>query len=230
MSSTKTNAYYKKKAQSRKQKYKNIKNSRWTTYGNAVAQLASDAWEGVKFIKGIVNTEFKNVDINSSATAVAGGNVLLLNATTQGDGQTNREGSSFRMKSVDVRFLINYNGAAGFNATRVMLVLDRQTNGIAPAVTDILATNTIDSPRNLDYRKRFKILSDKVYLVGANSQPQRYSQVYKKLDVHTQCFASSNLGTVADISTHGLFLVFLSDQAVNGPTFNYYTRIRFVDN
>lgn len=220
---------YNKTRRNRRRNYK-PKPSRWQTYGNAAMQLASDAMKGVRFVKGLINTEFKNIDTNNIPTVTAGGVITLLNGTVQGDGQFNREGSSFRMKSIDVRYQGTYNAAVGYNTYRVMLVLDQQANGVAPALTDILAVNAVDSPRNLDYRKRFLILYDKVHCIGTGNGQQNYDHLHIKNEYHTQCFAASNTGTVADITTNAVYLVMFSDQAVNGPTVNYYGRIRFLDN
>lgn len=198
--------------------------------GWTVGRVAKAALDTALFVKGLVNAEFKNVDTNSFVTAVAGGSVILLNGTTQGDGQTNREGSSFKMTSLYLRYSTTANATASYNTYRVMLVMDRQSNGVAPGVTDILATNTMDSPRNLDYVKRFKVLYDQVNNVGLNAKPQDFYSFKLKLQTHVQCFQSSNTGTVSDITTNGLFLVILSDQATNGPSVNYYHRLRFVDN
>ena len=211
--------------------------SRWQIYGKAAGQLAKDAMKGVQLVKSLINTEFKNVDTNGNVTAIAGGTLQLVNPTSMGSGQNNREGSSFRMKSVLTRFRITVNATApGYQTCRCLLVLDQQPNGTVFGITDLLATNTIDSPRNLDYRKRFKILYDKNFCVSAN-RPQIFDQIYQKFDskvlsnqAHVQCYATSNLGTIADISTNALYMVFLSDQGVNGPTMDYYTRVRFLDN
>jgi len=202
-------------------------------YGNMLVpkpyQFASKF--AVDRLKELINTEFKYIDTNSSVTSVASMAPILLNGCIQGDSATQREGSTIRPKSVDLRYQLTYNATSVQNTVRVMVIIDRQPNGATYSMVDLLSTNAVDSPRNLDYRRRFKILYDKVHCIAANSNPQDYGHFHLKFkDLHTQYFNATNTGGIGDISTNAISLIAFSDQPINGPTFNYYTRVRFLDN
>lgn len=205
--------------------------NRWKIYGKATKQLAADAYKGVQLVKQLVNTEFDYKDTAATVNPAAAGALVLLNGLTQGDTASSRTGNSIRMKSYDMRWFVNNNSSAGQTEVRVMLVLDKQSNGVTPSVTDILATNTVVSPRNLDNRKRFKVIMDRNYAISTAGPSSRYDSAhFKNIQTHVAYYNSSNAGTVADISTNALYLLYLSDQATNTPGLQYYFRLRFIDN
>lgn len=207
------------------------KESRWSIYGKATKQLAQDAYKGVQMVKQLVNTEFDFKDTTTGVSPTSGGSMTLLNGMTQGDTASSREGNSIRMKSLDLRFYLTNNSTAVNTNTRVMLVHDKQPNGSTALVTDVLATNNVVSPRNLDNRKRFKVIYDRTFSLSTAGPSNLNSAFYKKdFNQHVAFYNASNAGTIADISTGALFLLLLSDQAVNAPTINYYFRLRFIDN
>lgn len=191
---------------------------------------AAARW-GVKRLQELVNTEFDYVDSSSSTTVASAGTLRLLNGMAQGDTASSREGNSIRMKSYYMKYQIANNATAVNTNTRVILVLDKQSNGAQPLVTDILATNTVVSPRNLDNRKRFKILYDKCHSLGTAGPANINTEFYfKNQQTHVAYYNGSNLGTIADIATNALYLLTISDQATNLPAINYYFRLRFIDN
>lgn len=135
------------------------------------------------------------------------------------------------MKSYELRLFCTNNATAINTQMRVLLVLDRQSNGVAPGINDILMSSSVASPRNLNNRKRFKIIMDRNYPLSTAGPANRYDNFYQKdIQTHVQYISSSNTGNIADISTNALYLVHLSDQAVNLPQIGYYFRLRFIDN
>lgn len=107
-----------------------------------------------------------------------------------------------------------------------------QANGAAPAATDVLALDQLNSPMNLSNSRRFKTICDiEIPCIGTGG-PQSVSFTrWVKLN-HQVEFNTGNAGTVADISTGSVYL--LSYQGGNiitaAPNANIYTRIRFTDN
>lgn len=127
-------------------------------------------------------TEVKAVDtlvtvIDLLTAGVVG--AVPLNVPVSGAGFYQRVGNKIAMKSLQIRGLI-YPGGANAAATveqicRIMVIYDRQTNGTAPAVADVLLATKFDnttettasSPINMNNRDRFYVLMDMQVLLPA---------------------------------------------------------------
>ena len=127
---------------------------------------------------------------------------------------------------------------------RMIIVVDNQPNGAAPAITDILNTAEPSSQLNLNNRDRFRILCDKEYFfdpvalsttanqsVAAMNRTGYNIKVYKRLN-QEMIFNSVNGGTVADIASGALYMVWLGSIAAgtNVDTNAFVsTRVRYAD-
>lgn len=179
--------------------------------------------------------EWKSIETYMAGSAVAAGTLYLLNGTTQGDNINQREGRQIYVQSIQSNFRAEWNsGAVTSPGTyRVILFYDKQSNGAAPAVSDLLDTSTAlscDALRNLNNRKRFKILLDRRYALtptGA-SNSAIVDSFYLKKFITTQ-YNAGTAGTVADISSNALYLLACSDEAVNGPNNSGVIRVRFTE-
>lgn len=173
--------------------------------------------------------ERKNIDDSSAKwlTGTATWNIACLNDVAQGTSAITRIGRKILMKSILVQgALTNTSGQA-----RILIVYDKQTNGANPAATDILTSNTLMAAQNLDNRDRFIILAD-IYpfaqdenLGNQNTGSLQYKR-YIKCNLET--IYGSNVGTVADIESGGVFML----TNCNGGTVGGETglqRTRFVD-
>lgn len=177
--------------------------------------------------------EWKYIDtVQTSTASVSAGALSLINGCTQGDGPSNREGTQIHIKSIQMRIRTEFNsGDASAGAVRVVLVQDKQANGAAPTVANIYATTTavaVDALRNLDNRKRFKILADRTYIMSPNGDSGYQDDIYLKKPIVTQ-YNSGNAGVVSDISSNSLYILIASDQAANGPFVAFYARVRFTE-
>lgn len=177
--------------------------------------------------------EWKYIDTVFLATAsVAAGTLTLLNGCTQGDGPSNREGTQIHIKSIQVRFRTEFNAAdASAGIVRFVLFQDLQPNGAAPTVGNVYFTttaNAVDALRNLDNRKRFRILADRTHIVSPNGNSGYQEDIYLKKPIMVQ-YNAGNAGVVSDISTNSLYVLTCSDQAANGPFIAWYARVRFTE-
>ena len=184
-------------------------------------------------MSGLQEGEWKYLDVTQASTAsVSAGALTLLTGCATGDGPSNREGTQIYVKSIQVRARIEFNsGDASAGAIRMVLVQDKQSNGAAPNVSDIYSIpvlGPIDALRNLNGRKRFKILSDNTWIVSQNGTPGYQYDIYLKKPITVQ-YNAGNTGTVADISTNALYLLVCSDQAANGPYCAFYSRVRYTE-
>lgn len=177
-----------------------------------------------------INSEVHYSDISLGATAVSTTAAFnLLNGSQTGDGVTNRTGSSIRLRGTDLRFSITGNVIAVSTLTRVLVVIDKEADGLAFAATDLLTSSSVYAAYSAFNQMRFTILYDKVF---SNTTGGPFQQVVChrcKYDVHCM-YNAGNAGTVADINTNSVYLMYVSDQAVNTSTIQGYFRTWFIDN
>lgn len=193
-------------------------------------ELAGKAWTAAKYLKGLINVEFKKFDVDSS-TATSGA-VVHFNGIAQGDSDQTRDGNSVLMKSLLVRGNIVTNGNATSTRCRVIFFIDKQQIGdTTPAQSDILDPdlNQMVAPLNNQTVGRFTILSDKRYslnliLAGASTSTE-YS-FFTRLQKH----ARFNGSAATDIQKNGVYMLFVHDQPTHTPTLHYSSRLKYVDN
>lgn len=183
-------------------------------------------------LKAQAEVRFKDSYATSSASSA--GSIILLNGTTVGDSNGQREGDNILIKSVRVNG--HFIGADATNIIRVMLVIDKQPNQATFNLTDLLDTTSseaVHAYRQTTSRDRFTVLYDRKWsTVGSsgtnpNDSTLRLYKFSKRLNLKSWYFGSA--GTVADLKTNALYLVFMSDSgAVTHPTFVYNARVKFV--
>lgn len=192
--------------------------------------------------------EKKYIDNATRGQAVTNSGVLfLLNGLTQGTSATTRVGQRIMMKNFHLKCLIlaaqvGQTPTITMSLFRVMVLYDVQPNGATPSVTDILETNTGSlgplSPMSIANGSRFKVLYDQRFLcnnqLSAGVLPPKFSnwmEKFQKMNLETQ-YAAANTGTVTDIRTGSLFLLFISDEtaAANACQVDFYCRVRYYDN
>lgn len=182
-------------------------------------------------------------------------NTGCLNAMTQGDGGSNREGRNFRMKNITVKGQIRLGAQVGQtgpdNLPRVFiaLVLDKQTNGaqmnsedcfLNPSGNAVLAA---DPFLNLENSQRFRVL--KTMHIGpeqfAGSQAMgdypAGSIAERGVTVPFTLFAdlknmmvnmTPGTGTVGGISDNSLHIIAFANDISSQPVLDYNSRLRFV--
>lgn len=206
-------------------------------YGLWALKKAGQAHRAVMALKKLLNVEKKYFDV-SSGGSLSSTQIIPLFYPAQGDGGSDRDGISARLKQVDVRIQL-YNPSGGsamtyFNQVRVLLILDKQCNGSNPTITNILASdNSMTAHRNLALATRFRTFYDRVHKVTTSTQDpasNKFIHLHKTLNLKTIFTGSSS--SVSDISTYNLLLVLIPDSTGAGslPDYAYSSRCRFVDN
>ena len=182
------------------------------------AKTSKKGWSGKKYVKAR-DQELKFFDTALSFTADATGEVPAtgqLALIAQGDGESNRDGRKCTLKSILIQGQLLYAPSTGAQATanvHIFLVQDKQANGAAAAVTDVLTTNGFGSAvRNLANNERFKII--KHFIIEMNPHAGATTaynnllkpwQYYKKLDIPMEY--SSTTGAITEIKSNNLFLM-----------------------
>lgn len=202
-----------------------MRRGRPITYG----QIGRKVWRDVKWLKSVVNVEKKHLEYTANTTSSTTAAFVLINGSVPGDTGESRDGQSIKMTSTLVRYTVVVNGSATASVHRVIIFIDTQPNAATPAAGDILDTATnVLSPINITYGTRFKVLRDIIVHVDSTNKIRTVKK-FIKLHSHTK-FNAGTAGTIADISRNALYMLHMSSEATNVPTFDYFVRTRFIDN
>lgn len=195
-----------------------------------------------KVNKMIRSSEKKWYDVGQTLQIPAAGQVYSLSWVPVGDSPEQREGRKIGLTSLQIRVFIPALSTASVGKYRLMVVLDRQSDGgTAPAVLDILEEATAFSQLNAWNSERFRVLFDDTNGIGANQYTTGLvggaasrTQVttinkYLKLDMETTFTAGNGP------SANHLYLLVIGDDGAAVPS--AYSndgvlrcRMRFTDN
>jgi hypothetical protein len=174
------------------------------------------------------DTTVSDTDVDTNAT------ITCLNCMQEGSSVSTRVGRQITMRSVEAQLMVYQNGAATGGVLAIAIVYDRQTNAAAPSWTDIWTADTHSNMmRNHDNKRRFKVLHrDRIALPSVGADVTNVTiEFYRKLRHPTE-YNGTNGGTVADITTGGLFLCYQGSQTpgADDGTLKGRVRVRYVDN
>lgn len=182
--------------------------------------------------------ELKYVDIQNQQNQFDDVGVgVLLNGLVPGTGASQRIGKKVTLKSIQIRGAINA-GALGVNPFsgfgRMFIIYDKQANAAFPTIASILEQTSGTSPMNMDNRERFLVLYDRQFALDQfGGNPSAQVKMYKKLNL-TTVFNAGTAGTVADITSGAVYVVFINENSyvttsTNSPIIRWYSRIRYED-
>ncbi len=205
-------------------------------YNRAIRTMSKTAILAKQLVnlKRMVNTEIKEFNTTFDPTAIidAAGNLVQLTNIPQGDTTITRDGSQCKVLSVYVKGVIKISQSATSSAFRLMLVWDRQTNQVIYTTADLLldasSVDSINSPLNLNNKRRFKVLYDKTFGLNINGRSVIPFRIYKKLNMMIRFDGSTP--SIADLTSNSLSLLMIGDEVTNDPTISWIARVRFVDN
>jgi len=192
--------------------------------------VAKAAWQGVKYIRGLVNSEMLKVDSNPTLSGVQS-RITLLNGMSQGDGANTRSGNSILVRNITIKGFMEINGAVTGN-TRIMIALvqdSQQISDTLPTVGDIFASATNPySLLNTGNLGRFKVLKRWHYNLTpvAGGQNVKALEYYKSVYFHTRY----NGASTTDIQKNGLYLVYITSENTNHPNIDMNVRVGYHDN
>jgi len=213
---------YKKKSYPRKRRVYR-KKSRGST--NWIG-MAKKAYKTAKWVAGLVNSEYKYYEATQATQAVIdyNGQIFNLCDPAQGDGATQRNGDSIKMKTLTLRGDIAYNGTTP-ETVRMIIFNDKESS--VTAGSDILESTGVQtapySGKNPNYKYDTKILYDKTYVID-NQIPLRKFDIVLKVPNHVNFLA-----TTTTIVNNALKLMFIG-QTTNGSLFRFISKTTYVDN
>lgn len=196
--------------------------------------LRTGGWRGVPGRRG----ELKYVDVGVQQNNFDDAGIgILLNGLAPGTGASQRIGKKVTIKTIQMRAAISAN-VAGTNTfsgmVRCFIVYDKQANAAFPTVGAILEQATGSSPMNMDNRDRFLVLYDRQFALDQlGGNPSAQIKMYKRVNL-TTVFNAGTAGTVADITSGSIYVVFIGEGVsvvapTNIPFVRWYSRIRYED-
>lgn len=190
---------------------------------------ATKALRLANYAKSRLNSEIQYFDHTTTKTPAAGSatftNILQI---PQGDGESTRHGNQVKLMSVYGRIRFRINPSASTTRVRVMMYQDKYAcGGTNPTITDLLDTNDIDSFRNLDHTRRFRVLKE-WYITLVQDQPN--DVVWRKFFIKTHMKPRYESSATAAPEFNNIGFMFISNEATNTPTVELHTRVRYVDN
>jgi len=173
--------------------------------------------------------------VDASGEVPATGQLCLI---PQGVTESTRVGRKATIKSIQLRMNLRAVPAAGAtyaNSTYLYVVLDKQANGAAAAVTDIFTTNSLgEAMLNMANSSRFTILKKWVMdwnpaagATGAYNNAARHIEWFHKCNIPLEY--SSTTGALTELKSNNVFLV--AGAAANDDTVSVAgaARLRFDD-
>lgn len=181
--------------------------------------------------------EKKYYDTGYSATFSSAGAIISdLLAIAQGTTEVTRVGGKINVTNFNLRGRIDGLQTSGTvsNTLRVILFWDKQTNGAAPAVTDVLKQAGVNEYMNMDNVDRFQIIKDKFIVSNLNAAfvTPVYFADSKILKFNYKCSVpihySSTTGAIAEIKSNNLCLLLISDTSAS-HNYTFRVRTKFTD-
>lgn len=223
--------YASKRRYRKKRSYRPRRGSRAPWYNRpirySVSDIASMAYKGVNYLKGLVNSEVYKFDTDTSSSPSTAGTITHLSAIAQGDAENSRSGNSIYLRSVLVNGVMQIHASATSTTYRIMIVSDSQQVGdTSPAISDILNSVGVTSALNRGTVGRFSVLYDKMFNINTAATPTRCHKIFLPMLRHVRF----NGAATTDIQRNGIYLVLISNEATNTPSFAYFSRCSYHDN
>lgn len=194
------------------------------------AATAMTALKIAKEVKAMVNVEFKYHDtsITQTPTNAAAGTVNWLTDMAQGDGETERDGNSCKLKSIKINILIKKHATPPETALRLLLIKEIENDGTinysSGTDSSIMENTTAWSVRDPNGLKRYILLKD--WMISLDTyHATRTIKYFRKLNHQAQW----DKDTTTAKAGH-LYLLSWCDQATNSPNIYINSRVRYIDN
>ena len=190
--------------------------------GSLGSQIATKAYVN-RVVKRSVETKYYDVTQSDSPSTTP--TITQINTVSQGDGADNRDGNVIFGTSLMLRG--NVAVADTTNIVRVIVFVDKNSNGSAPTASNILQVSTDPkSPINIVNRHRFHVLRDMQFSLSTYGPGALNFKEYVKLGRLRMDFNGSD--TTARMN--GLYILTMSDSgSVSHPPCKWYSRLRFTD-
>ncbi len=169
------------------------------------------------------NQELKFLDVDIAGNFdVAGNRIVTLNTIVQGTGESERIGRKCTLKSIQWRSALTLadtdTAATASSLGRLIVYIDKQTNGAQAAILDVLETASVFAYRNLSNTQRFTVLADHTFTMTSSAAAEvpgndygsvkRQYSFYKKVNIPLEF--SGTTGVIAELRSNNLACLFIS--------------------
>jgi hypothetical protein len=175
----------------------------------------------------LLNVEFKEFNTSDVDAIDDAGMVYPCTNIGQGDTNTTRDGSSLKLVGFQYSIKFTKHASATNSLVRIIVLIDKQTNGAIYSVDDVLLNIAALSFYNLDNERRFVILDDLKLILDVN-KPSIVRDFSAKLQTHLRF--NNAAGAITSLTESSLSVIAISDEDTNTPTLEILTRVMFVDN
>ncbi len=202
-------------------------------------------------MQGTQELKFHDIDWDQAAADLSAGvisNTSSLVLIGQATTEKTRIGRKAVIRSIGWRarctLIANASATTSLASTvRMMLVLDKQANGAAPAVTGdsgVLSSANYQSFNNLVNKGRYKVLFDKVYTLNAQAAAgdgatndtapvNRNWTFFKKCNIPIEYSGVANPSVIAEVRTNNIFGIIITAGNTSDTTLDSKLRFRFSD-
>lgn len=218
------------------EKYRTTKRRKTSATGSR--RLMLPTYRGFSGPRGFSKGEWKYVDTASVQAANTSGAIAFLIPVTSTTGVSGRIGNTIDIRSMELRIRCLVTPGTGVDQVqRFSIVLDKQCNAVGPtSLGQVYQTGTVYSTRNLENRKRFRLLLDKTFALNATDESgsQIFRKFYIKFRRPIRVTFNNNGGspaTVSDVVSNSLHLLSVGTEPA-GPTPGqhiWYCRLRYTD-
>ncbi len=187
--------------------------------------------------------KYHDLDVDDASISAAGTLSPTLCAIPQNGTATGRLGRKCTVVGIAWRYTLTMGLSASVQipeTVRLMIILDKQTNGAAFTPAQVLETDAYQSFNQLDNKDRFRVLMDRVIDMNSvaaagdgvvnDSVGNNLSGVkYIKCKIPIEYDATTNSGLIATQRSNGLHVMILSQQGGRVSIVSK-VRLRFTDN
>ncbi len=182
-----------------------------------------------RIAKSVAMKERKFIDTQIINTAMANtGTITQLSNLVQGLTDSTRIGNKITIVGCYLCYMQNSDITTN---TRVLLVQDKQTNGAIYLNSDLLqdatAQDIVVSPKNADFKRRFRCYIDKNYSFSVNGAGTRFYKKFIKMNIPMRF--DTNVGDITDVQSSSLSLFVVTETVGAGVVNTVFCRVYYID-
>lgn len=182
-----------------------------------------------KILNNSGNTDFKICETGLSTFSIVSGTVYYMNPIQVGPSYNERVGNKVLNQMLSLRYAVKASTTligSTVAVVRVILLRDnRQIDSTAPTSAEVLSAALPNSSFNYLNLGRFSIIYDTYHTVDTYN-PVKQVLFERRLGFSSK-YSSNALGS---ITMNGFYMLLLTDNSTNAPTFDYSSRVLFEDN
>lgn len=176
--------------------------------------------------------KFTNTTLTTVTTAGVIDNLVLV---AQGTASTNRVGNQIRLNALTLSGYFSLPAGSAGDIVRMIVAVDHEAKGAAPAVTDVLQAATVQSPYNLDNvgpRMRFRILADK--FLPLSQQTATVGVQYRPVQVQVPVRGivvsyNASTGVIASVLKNNVFVIQVCSNGTAAAATAVQAQIQYTD-